>query len=153
MANSVAMAKARYAGDASQTASPARLLTMLYDRLVLDLNIGHDAMLRGDVATCGERLAHASDILLELHSTLDTDLWPEGKPLAALYVWLVKELLQARLRNQPERVAACRDLVAPLRDAWHSASGTAAPPRPATRPDGRPQDYHAQGGAVRGGAA
>jgi flagellar protein FliS len=142
---SYGLAQARYASDATQTASPARLLTMLYDRLVVDLTTAHDAMLRGDIALVGERLSHASDILLELHSTLDTEIWPEGKALAALYVWLVQELIQARLRNQPQRVAVCRDLVIPLRDAWHAASGGAALVGA--------QEHHAQGGAVQGGAA
>lgn len=142
---SYGLAQARYASDTAQTASPARLLTMLYDRLVVDLSMAHDAMLRGEIATVGERLSHASDIILELHSTLDTDLWPQGRPLAGLYVWLVQELMQARLHNQPPRVAACRDLVIPLRDAWHAAGGAIAP--------GVAQDHHAQGGAVRGGAA
>lgn len=142
---SYGLAQARYASDATQTASPARLLTMLYDRLVVDLSMAHDAMLRGEISLVGERLSHASDIILELHSTLDTDLWPQGRSLAALYVWLVQELMQARLHNQPQRVATCRDLVKPLRDAWHAASGAAAP--------ASPQDHPAQGGAVRGGAA
>jgi flagellar protein FliS len=124
---SYGLAQARYASDATQTASPGRLLTMLYDRLVVDLTLAHDAMLRGDIPTTGERVAHASEILLELHSTLDTSLWPEGKPLAALYLWLVTELMEARVRNQPQRVADCRELVVPLRDAWHAASGGAEP--------------------------
>lgn len=142
---SYGLAQARYASDASQTASPARLLTMLYDRLVVDLSMAHDAMLREDVGVVGERIGHASEILLELHSTLDLQMWPEGRGLAELYVWLVRELMQARLRRDPQRVAACRDLVIPLRDAWHQASGTAGP--------AVPEEDRAQGGAVRGGAA
>lgn len=145
MSYALAHAQARYASDASQTVSPARLLTMLYDRLVVDLNIAHDAMLRGDIAMTGERLSHASDIILELHATLDTEIWPQGESLAALYLWLVQELIQARLHHDPQRVATCRDMVVPLRDAWHVASG-GAPPRAGT------EEHRAQGGAVQGGA-
>jgi flagellar protein FliS len=148
MSHALALAQARYASDASHTASPARLLTMLYDRLVVDLSMAHDAMLRGDVAVTGERISHASDIILELHTTLDTTIWPEGESLASLYLWLVQELIQARLRKDPERVAICRDLVIPLRDAWHVASGGAG----AAKRTGA-QDYRAQGGAAQGGAS
>jgi len=126
------LAQARYASDATATASPARLLTMLYDRLVVDISMAHDAMLRGDIAVTGERTAHACEILLELHSTLDTQTWPEGESLAALYLWIVGELMQARVRNQPQRVADCRDLVIPLRDAWHQAAEQCATQAPAT---------------------
>lgn len=127
---SYGLAQTRYASDATQTASPARLLTMLYDRLVVDLSMAHEAMLRGDVAVTGERIGHASEILLELHSTLDTAVWPEGKALAALYVWMVQELMQARVRGDAQKVADCRDLVLPLRDAWHAATGTPQESRP-----------------------
>jgi flagellar protein FliS len=125
---SYGLAQARYASDATETVSPARLLTMLYDRLVLDLAAAEEAMRGGDIATTGTRLGRAQEILLELHSTLDTQVWPEGESLAQLYLWMVGELMQARLRNLPQRVADCRELVEPLRDAWHEAlrSGTAA---------------------------
>jgi flagellar protein FliS len=133
---SYGLAQARYAGDATATVSPARLLTMLYDRLVVDLSTAEDAMRRGDIETTGQRIGHAQEILLELHSTLDLDVWPAGEGLARLYVWIVGELMQARLTASPQRVADCRGLLEPLRDAWHAASAeTAAASAPAF--DGR----------------
>jgi flagellar protein FliS len=119
-------ARARYASDAAQTVSPARLLIMLYDRLAADLLAGEEAMLRGDVAGAGDALSHAADILLELHSTLDVGVWPEGESLGRLYLWMVTELMNARLKNQPGMVADVRQLVLPLRDAWQEAAAAAA---------------------------
>src|SRR4051794_26972716 len=115
------LAQARYAGDAATTVSPARLLTMLYDRVVTDLAAAHEAMLREDTATSGTRIANACEILLELHATLDVAAWPDGEGLARLYLWLVSELMQARVQRSAQRVADCRDLVIPLRDAWRAA--------------------------------
>jgi flagellar protein FliS len=126
---SYGLAQARYTSDASQTASPAKLLVMLYDRLLLDLSLAGEAMERGDISVTGERVGHACDILLELYSTLDTGIWPQGEALAQLYLWMVQRLMQARLRRDPALVAECRDLVLPLRDAWQAASGQfSAPP-------------------------
>lgn len=125
---SYGLAQARYASDAAQTVSPARLLTMLYDRAVNDLATAEEAMRRGDVAATGERLGRAQEILLELHSTLDTSVWPQGEALAQLYLWLVGELMQARLHRSAERVAQCRELLEPLRDAWHEAARTGSGP-------------------------
>lgn len=119
---SARLAQARYASDAAQTVSPARLVTMLYDRLVVDLAAAEDAMRRGDPATTGERIGRAQEILLELLATLDLEIWPEGEPLSRLYLWLVGELMQARLQRSPERVTQCRLLLEPLRDAWHEAA-------------------------------
>jgi flagellar secretion chaperone FliS len=118
---SYGLAQARYASDTAATVSPGRLLTMLYDRLVADLGSAHEAMLHGDWATSGQRIANASEILLELHATLDVEAWPDGDGLARLYLWMVGELMQARVRQSAQRVADCRDLVVPLRDAWRQA--------------------------------
>ena len=120
-ATSLGVAQARYASDAAATVSPARLLTMLYDKAVTDLGVAHDAMLREDWATSGQRIANASEILLELHATLDVQAWPDGEGLAQLYLWMVSELMQARVKQSAQRVADCRSLLVPLRDAWHSA--------------------------------
>lgn len=128
---SYGLAQARYASDAAQTVSPARLVTMLYDRLVVDLASAEDAMGRRDPATVGERLGHAQEILLELHATLDLEVWPEGESLSRLYLWMVGELMQARLHDAPQQVAQCRQLLEPLRDAWHEvATGRALSGRP-----------------------
>jgi flagellar protein FliS len=115
-------ARARYASDSTDTASPARLLTMLYDRLVSDLAAAEAAMHRTDIATTGERIGRAQEILLELAATLNLDAWPEGEALRRLYLWMVGELWTARLRKAPERVAECRQLIEPLRDAWRMAA-------------------------------
>ena len=115
-------ARARYASDSTDTASPARLLSMLYDRLVSDLASAEAAMQRDDIAVTGERIGRAQEILLELAATLDIEAWPEGEPLRRLYLWMVTELWTARLRKRPEGVAECRQLIEPLRDAWRTAA-------------------------------
>jgi len=119
---SYGLAQARYASDAAATVTPGRLLTMLYDRLVQDLSVAEAALHAGDIAVTGERIGRAQEILLELHATLDVSVWPEGEALARIYLWIVGELSQARLRVQPQRIADCRELVEPLRDAWHKAA-------------------------------
>lgn len=143
------LAKARYASDAAQTVSPARLVTMLYDRLVVDLVAAEEAMRGADVATVGASLGHAQEILLELHATLDLQVWPEGEPLSRLYLWMVGELMQARLSAEPQRVEQCRMLVEPLRDAWHEA----ATGRPFGAPLEVPASGPADGAPARGGTA
>jgi flagellar secretion chaperone FliS len=115
-------ARARYASDSTDTASPARLLTMLYDRLVSDLAAAEAAIHRDDITVTGDRLGRAQEILLELAATLDIEAWPEGEPLRRLYFWMVNELWTARLHKRPEKVAECRQLIEPLRDAWRMAA-------------------------------
>jgi flagellar secretion chaperone FliS len=123
---STASLRARYLSDRIATASPQQLLVMLYDRLALDLERGEDALVRGDRETASEQLKHAQEIVLELRATLTVEVWEGGPRLAALYVWLVGELIQANLKGDVRRVRDCRKVVEPLRDAWREAAASLA---------------------------
>lgn len=144
---SYGLARDRYASDATQTATPARLLTMLYDRLVADLTAAELAIRTGDIETAGDKVGHAQEILLELHAGLDTSAWSGGEGLAQLYLWMVNELLTARVRRDHQRVADVLGLVVPLRDAWATAAAelAAGEPRAAANPSGQPANAAAFG--------
>jgi flagellar protein FliS len=115
----------RYLQDSINTASPAKLLLMLYDRLVLDLVQGEDALRGQDREQAHEKLTHAQDIVMELRVSLDVEAWSGAPGLANLYGYLLTELIGANIARDPERVAACRTLVEPLRDAWREAAAAA----------------------------
>ena len=116
--------RARYLGDSIATASPQQLLVMLYDRLALDLERAEAAITSGDRAVSNEQLQHAQEIVLELRASLRVDIWDGGPRLAALYSWLLTELVQANVKNDLRRVADCRRIVEPLRDAWREAAAS-----------------------------
>jgi flagellar secretion chaperone FliS len=116
----------RYLADSVNTASPGKLLVMLYDRLVMDLIQGEEAIRAGDRERSAERLTHAQEIILELRTTLDLDAWTGAAGLANLYGFLLTELIGANVGRDADRVAACRGLVEPLRDAWREAAAMAA---------------------------
>jgi len=123
---STASLRARYLGDTVTTASPQRLLVMLYDRLALDLERGHAALTAGDRAAATEQLQHAQDVVFGLLESLQVDAWEGAPRLAALYNWLISELGQAILKGDLRRVADCRKIVEPLRDAWREAAASLA---------------------------
>jgi flagellar protein FliS len=112
----------RYLGESVTTASPAKLVTMLYDRLVRDLVVAEAALATGDVQSANAQLIHAQDIIWELLAGLDTAAWSGGPGLASLYQFLITELLAANVAKDAQRVATCRGLVEPLREAWHHAA-------------------------------
>ena len=115
----------RYLQDSINTASPAKLLLMLYDRLVLDLMKGEEALRGDDREQAHERITHAQEIVLELRTSLDVEAWSGAPALANLYGWMLTELIGANIGKDAERVAACRALVEPLRDAWREAAAAA----------------------------
>jgi len=115
----------RYLSDSVNTASPAKLLIMLYDRLVLDLAHGEEALRGGEREAAHYRLTHAQEIILELRTSLDVEAWSGAPGLAGLYGFLLTELIGANIGRDADRVAACRAIVEPLRDAWREAATAA----------------------------
>lgn len=115
-------ARARYAGTAVDTASPARLLVMLYDRLVRDLVTAERALGSQALSTASSELLHAQQIVLELRTSLDVTVWDAAQGLSDLYSFLHGELVEANLRKDAARVRTCREIIEPLRDAWRAAA-------------------------------
>jgi flagellar protein FliS len=121
----------RYLADSIATASPAKLLVMLYDRLVLDLRRAEEAMRAGERLAASPQLIHAQDIVLELRTSLNMDAWDGAGGLAQIYTFLLTELIGANVKGDADRVAACRALVEPLRDTWREAALSTMAPVPA----------------------
>lgn len=117
-----------YLRDNVETASPGRLVVMLYDRLALDLERAETACAKGDVQTAHDTLVHAQDVLAELYATLDVDAWPPAHHLAETYEFLIEELYAANISKDGPKVAACRRVIAPLHSAWREAAGVIDPP-------------------------
>src|SRR5437763_1277354 len=109
--------RARYMSTSVTTASPGQLLVMLYDRLVIDLTRAEEALLTGDRTAGSAQLLHAQDIIVELRSTLNVDVWEGGPGLAQLYDFLLRELIRANVRADAGVAASCRALVATRRQA------------------------------------
>jgi len=122
----LALTRNRFLDNAVATAGPQRILTMLYDRLVLDINRAEVAQREGNRSEAGRHLDHAQDIVSGLASTLDVDAWSGGKGLMELYMYLLRELIGCSIANDPDRTAKCGALVTPLRDAWHEAADLVA---------------------------
>jgi flagellar protein FliS len=120
------MIRNRYVGDSVSTASPARLVTMLYDRLVRDLSTAEAALAVSDLAAANTALVHAQDVVWELAAGLDPSKWSGGPALAALYQFIRGELVAANVKKDAAKVASVRELVEPLQDAWHRAAELAA---------------------------
>lgn len=115
-----------YQRSAVLSASPAQLLTMLYDRLLLDLHRAEQAQLGGRYGEASEQLRHAQDIIIELQRTLDLDAWDGARRLAAIYDYVFEAAVQANLSRNVELTRECQRRLEPLRQAWHEAAAMPA---------------------------
>ncbi len=115
-------ARDTYLGGMTSTASPARLLIMLYDRLVLDLQRAVELGDLGEFLGAGRQLMHAQEIVLELQGSLKIDAWDGAAQLSGIYSWLHSEMVRANVQRDVAATRGCLALVEPLADAWREAA-------------------------------
>ncbi|TIC83513.1 flagellar export chaperone FliS [Nocardioides sp. GY 10113] len=126
MYSSALGARAAYTDNSLATASPARLLVMLMDRLVLDIERGLAATEAADWEEARRNLLHAQDIVLELEVGLDADAMTGGKQLAALYAYLRGRLVDANVHRDATAATEARGLAQHLAETWRQAALQAA---------------------------
>ncbi|WP_022883835.1 flagellar export chaperone FliS [Glaciibacter superstes] len=130
-------ARSRYNTDAVLSASPVRLLTMLYDRLLLDLGRAEAAQMEENWSIASENLLHAQAIVAELSSSLKVDLWDGGEGLMAIYAYVSNALISANVHRDVARTRESIALLEPLRATWHEAADQLAQATPPVVPAGR----------------
>ena len=108
--------------EAVLSATPVRLLTMLYDRLLLDLGRVEIAQNIEDWAVASEHLLHAQAIVAELSTSLNVDAWEGGEGLFALYTYVSNALMSANIHRDVARTREAIALLEPLRQTWHEAA-------------------------------
>jgi len=120
---SISAKRSQYNRDAILSATPVRLLTMLYDRLLLDLNRAEAAQVAQNWQAASENLLHAQAIISELTGSLKVDAWDGGPGLFGLYTYVSNAMIAANVRRDVERTRECIALLEPLRTAWYEAAG------------------------------
>ncbi|MFQ4148044.1 flagellar export chaperone FliS [Arthrobacter sp. LAPM80] len=124
-----------YQREAILSASPARLLTMLYDRLLLDLARAEAAQTDADWAVASENLLHAQEIISELSGSLQPELWSGADQLLGIYNYAGTSLMTANIKRDPALTRECIALLEPLRLTWHEAAALPSAAVPVA-PDG-----------------
>jgi flagellar protein FliS len=114
-------ARARYLADAVATATPARRIVLLYDRLWLDLQRAQAAS-DAEQPDARDHLQHAQLIVAELLGSLDQNAWSGAADLAGLYGYLLRELLAESGEPRPGRLSLISKIVSDLRSTWQQAA-------------------------------
>ena len=111
-----------YQREAILSASPVRLVTMLYDRLLLDLARAESAQLESVWDVASENLLHAQDIIAELAGSLNVEAWNGADQLLGIYNYAGTALMNANIYRNVSLTRECIDLLEPLRLTWHEAA-------------------------------
>lgn len=114
--------RAKFTEGGLETASPARIVVMAFDRLDRDLAAALVGLQSHDIEGSHELLIHAQDLVHELHCMLDTDAWEHAPQLAAIYRYVIELLTAANVHKSAKKAIEARTLLAGLGDAFRQAA-------------------------------
>ena len=112
-----------YKAQSVQTASPGKLVLMLFDGYLRFTTAAVNSFEETDLTKKNEginnNLIKAQNIVTELQSSLDMSV-PGELPctLYRLYDYVLHQLQQANLQKKPEPIAEADKVIAELREAW-----------------------------------
>ena len=104
-----------------KTANQGRLIIMLYDGAVKNINLALEAMGAShhkfdETSNC---IIKAQDIIAELMVSLDFEKGGDiAKNLFSLYVFMNRQLLQANLKKLQKPLSDVKKMLVELREAW-----------------------------------
>lgn len=110
-----------------QSATPHRLVAMLFDGVFDALAQAAQAIQAGNVELKGRSLIRAVRIIDEgLRAGLDLSAGQLATDLRELYGYVCMRLTQANLKNDLAAVEECQRLLSPVREAWAAIGNTPA---------------------------
>lgn len=101
------------------TATPGRLVVIVFDHLLVNLRRARAAMEANRVELRAESVASAREAAMELLVTVDLERGGTiAKNLQSIYVYVVRELMMLGSRNDTTKMDGLIRIVADLRDAF-----------------------------------
>ncbi len=118
---------AQYQQAQFETASPERLLIMLYDGAIRFANSARLALEEGKHARVHSELIRVQDILTELMATLNmVDGGEIARNLFDLYEFLNRQVVLANVQKNPVLIEETVSILKDLREAWAEAAKNVA---------------------------
>ncbi len=109
----------QYQRSQIETASPTRLVIMLYDGAIRFCTLGQEAMQKRAIETQNTNLVKAQSILAELMSSLDRNAGGEvAENLFQLYTYMLEQLVTANLFDRPAPIGRVIEMLRGLRESW-----------------------------------
>jgi len=120
--NPYSAARAAYAESAVLSATPERLVVMLYDGAIRFLYAAAAAARDGNRAVARDRLRRAQAVLDELNRSLDMTQGQIPRNLRDLYSFCSRHLIDSTAKGDPSGYEEVAKLLAELREAWDRSS-------------------------------
>ncbi len=116
------MAQQQYRKTGIETASPQKLLTMLYQGAIRFLNIAEKTIKEKDYEAGNNNLIRVQAIVVELRASLDREKGGEvAENLDSLYDYMYNRLIKANIEKDLEIIDEVRTLLKELLESWQEA--------------------------------
>jgi len=102
------------------SASPERLLLMLFEGAIRFVKLARKAIEEKDIAGANENLTKAQDIIAELNQSLDMS-YDISENLAGIYDFLYRRLVDANVKKDAELLDVVESMLKELKDTWEQA--------------------------------
>lgn len=108
-----------YQKNKYETASPHRLILMLYDGAITNINRAKHALDSNNRADAHRFILKSQEIVLELMACLNIEIGDEiARNLRELYFYSVNQLIKANIRKNKEELLEVESILRDLRDTW-----------------------------------
>ena len=100
-------------------ATPHQLTALLFKAVLDKLAIAEGAISRGDVPARCDAISKATNIVIELKSTLDLENGGNvASELDRLYEFSINELLDANSQKSIDKIRSVRAVISQINEAW-----------------------------------
>lgn len=104
-----------------ETADPATLILMLFDRAIVLLDKAKKEILAKQYEQKGYSLSKANEIIAELASSLDMEKGGEiATSLSRLYNFVMRQIIDADMNLNTKAIDNARRIVSEVRESWSS---------------------------------
>ena len=115
---------AAYANNRIMTATPGELTLMLYEGAIKFCNIAVEAMKKKELEKAHVNIIKAENIIMEFQATLKHE-YPVSKDFDQVYSYLMKRLVDANVKKDPEVLEEVLEHLRTMRDTWKEVMRTA----------------------------
>lgn len=110
----------QYQYNSIMSASPERLVLMLFEGAIKFVKLARKAIEEKDIAGANENLTKAQDIIAELDRSLDMS-YDISQNLAGIYDFLYRQLVDANIKKDAEILDVVESMLVDLKDTWEQA--------------------------------
>lgn len=106
-----------YQHNTVQTASPAKIILMLYEGAIKFCNIAREAIDAQDIAKANTNIQKAEKIIVQLRMDLDMK-YPVASEFDRVYDYIYRRLVEANMQKDKEILEEALEHIKTMRDTW-----------------------------------